>query len=88
MGKLSQRYSPQEKARLTALLKPAEYWSATERRQWERSPSGFRHFIASNIVALEHYRPEPTGIFTELHGRTDPPSRTRRTTTPPRKPAA
>jgi hypothetical protein len=88
MGKLTPRHSPEETARLSALLKPVEKWTANEHRLWGRSQYGFRHFLAANIVPIEHFMPEPTGIFPTLYSHDDPPPRTRRTTTPPRKPAA
>lgn len=89
MGKLTPRYSPEELARLSALLKPVEKWTANEHRLWDRSQYGFRHFLAANIVPIEHFKPEPIGVFEKAYGRDDPPPRTRRTTPPPpRKPAA
>ena len=90
MAKLTPRYTVEEKARLTATMKVVERWTKYERYLWERSHYGFRHFAASNITPIEHYMPEPIGVF-EAYGRDNAP-KPRRTTpprsSPPRKPAA
>jgi hypothetical protein len=85
MGKLTQRYSPEEKARLLTCLKPVERWTKYEQQLWARSHHGFRHFVAPNVTPIEHYRPEPIGVF-EAYGRDNAkPRRTRRTPGPPRE---
>ena len=90
MTKLAPRYAPDEKARLLATMKPVERWTKYERYLWDRSHYGFRHFAASNITPIEHYMPEPIGVF-EAFGRDSAPKRRRQTPRsqpPPRKPAA
>jgi hypothetical protein len=61
MAKLEPRYTKYELATLSACIKPCERWSRDELEAWARdgSCSGFRHFIAPNIVPLERYRPKP-----------------------------
>jgi hypothetical protein len=91
MAKLTARYQPEEKARLLATVKPVERWTKYEQQLYARSHYGFRHFAAPNITPIEHYQPEPIGVF-EAYGLDNArkPRRTRqpRRSTPPRKPAA
>jgi hypothetical protein len=89
MAKLVRRYTVEEKARLTATMKVVERWTKYERYLWERSHYGFRHFAASNITPIEHYRPpEPTVGFESFDVKPRSALRSSPPRSPPRKPAA
>jgi hypothetical protein len=58
-SKLPRRYDRHEIAALIACIRPFERWTPDELEGWARTGRGFRHFIALNIVPIEHFRPKP-----------------------------
>jgi hypothetical protein len=89
MSKLVQRYTPEEMTRLTICMKPVEKWSRFDREMWAQSHYGFRHFIAPNVVPIEHFMPaaDPFGGFAQ--GRADAKPRSTQPSprsSPPRSP--
>ena len=68
MTKLKSRYDHLEFETLTACIKPVERWTAEEHRGWAQTGSGFRHFLAANVIPIEHFRPKPRPVYSPIQG--------------------